>query len=73
MKLPEQIYVWDEFDGPERRSLNILEDGARPVPEEGEVKRVGLYKLVHEVDLRISVAETQVREPDATDGWLPSS
>jgi hypothetical protein len=66
MKLPEQIYVWDEGPGsPDKCSLNLLEDGSRPVPEESLAKRVGVYKLIREVDLTLAVTETPVEAGEA--------
>jgi hypothetical protein len=66
MKLPEQIYVWNELP-PEHAelSLNIMADGSRPFPDpederEYKVKRVGVYQLVREVELAIEVIETPV-------------
>lgn len=66
MKLPDQIYVWNEMTLEHTElSLNILADGSRPFPDpdderEYKVKRVGVYQLVREVELAIEVIEIPV-------------
>jgi hypothetical protein len=68
MKLPKEIYVWDETPEHIERSLNIEADGARPTPEdETTPRRAGVYQLVREVDIINDVKEIEVKP--ATDPY----
>lgn len=69
MKLPEQIYIWDEqADSLDNRSLNMEYDGARPTPEPGDTRVCGVYVLQRVVE--VSTAQTITETPMSRDDWF---